>query len=78
MNPMNPGTPLTDAERERLDVIKRAIEAGTYHISAHDVAMKLILSMLEFDDGPSSFETTSSPETEVERLPPDKKEAATR
>jgi hypothetical protein len=73
MNSMNPDTRLTDAERERLYTIKRAIEAGTYHISADDVAIKLILSMLEFDDGPSLFEATSSSETEAETPLPDKK-----
>jgi anti-sigma28 factor (negative regulator of flagellin synthesis) len=73
MNPMNPGVPLTDADRERLYIIKRAIAAGTYHISADDVATKLILSMLESVDVPSFSETTGSSETRMEELLPEQK-----
>jgi Anti-sigma-28 factor, FlgM len=73
MSPINPGTPLADADRDRLYMIKRAIEAGTYHISADDVAAKLILTILELDDGRSLSETTSSSETEVDGLPADEK-----
>jgi hypothetical protein len=49
------GVPLTNEDRERLNIIRKAIAAGTYHIDAEDVAAKLILSMLEFDDDPSSL-----------------------
>jgi hypothetical protein len=55
MNRTISGAPLTDEDRERLKKIKKAIAAGTYHIDAEDVAAKLILSMLEFDDDPSSL-----------------------
>ena len=72
-NPITPGAPLTDADRERLYIIRRAIAVGTYLISADDVAAKLILSMLEFDDAPPLSETTSPSETEVEGLPLDQK-----
>jgi hypothetical protein len=75
MNPINLGASLTDADRERLYIIKRAIAAGTFHISADDEATKLIWSMLESVDVPSLSETTSSSETEVEGLPLDLKEA---
>jgi Anti-sigma-28 factor, FlgM len=73
MNPISPDAPLTNADRERLYLIKRAVAAGTFHISADDVATKLILSMLESVDVPSLSETTSSSETEVEGLPLDQK-----
>jgi hypothetical protein len=73
MNSITPGTPLTDADRERLNIIKRAIAAGTYDISAHDVAVKFILRMLEFCYDPASSETTISSETEVEDLSLDQK-----
>jgi hypothetical protein len=49
------GTSLPDEDRERLNRIKTAIAAGTYHIDAADVAAKLILSMLEFGDNPLSL-----------------------
>jgi hypothetical protein len=49
------GISLTDEDRERLNLIRKAIAAGTYYIDAKDVAAKLILSMLEFDDDPSSL-----------------------
>jgi len=73
MNSINPGELLTDADRERLYIIKRAIAAGTYHISVDDVATKLILSMLESVDVPSSSETTSSSEIHVDGLLLDQK-----
>jgi hypothetical protein len=73
MNPKNQGIPLTDEDRERLYIIRKAIAAGTYQISADDVAAKLILSMLEFVDASSSSETTSSSDTEVESQPPGQK-----
>ena len=73
MNPINPGAPLTSADRERLYIIKRAVAAGTFHISGDDVVTKLILSMLESVDVPSLSETSSSSETEVEGLPLDPK-----
>jgi Anti-sigma-28 factor, FlgM len=55
MNPTISGIPLPDEDHERLKRIKTAIAAGTYHIDARDVAVRLILSMLEFDDDPSSL-----------------------
>jgi Anti-sigma-28 factor, FlgM len=55
MNCTISGIPLPDKDRERLNRIKTAIAAGTYHIDAGDVAAKLILSMLEFGDNPSSL-----------------------
>jgi Anti-sigma-28 factor, FlgM len=55
MNQTISGAPLTDEDRERLNIIRKTIAAGTYHIDAKDVAAKLILSMLEFDDDPSSL-----------------------
>jgi anti-sigma28 factor (negative regulator of flagellin synthesis) len=55
MNRMISGIPLPDEDRERLSRIRMAIAAGTYHIDAEDVAKKMILSMLEFDDIPSSL-----------------------
>jgi len=73
MNPINPGAPLTRADRKRLYIIKRGVAAGTFHISADDVVTKLILSMLESVDVPSLSETSSSSETEVEGLPLDPK-----
>jgi hypothetical protein len=73
MNPINPDAPLTNADRERLYIIKRAVAAGTFHISADDAATATILSMLESVDVPSLSETTSSSVTEVEGLPLDQK-----
>ena len=73
MNPIDPGAPLTSEDRERLYIIKRAVAAGTFHISGDDVDTKLILSMLESVDVASLSETTSSSETEVEGLPLDRK-----
>jgi hypothetical protein len=55
MNRTISGIPLPDEDRERLNRIKTAIAAGTYHIDAADVAAKLILSMLEFGDNPLSL-----------------------
>jgi hypothetical protein len=75
MNPINLGASLTDADRERLYIIKRAIAAGTFHISADDEATKLICSMLESVDVTSLSETTCSSETEVEGLPLELKES---
>jgi hypothetical protein len=75
VNPINLGASLTDADRERLYIIKRAMAAGTFHLSADDVATKHIWSMLESVDVPSLSETTSSSENEVEGLPLDQKEA---
>jgi hypothetical protein len=49
------GALLPDEDRERLNIIRKAIAAGAYHVDAEDVAAKLILSMLEFDDDPSSL-----------------------
>jgi hypothetical protein len=74
MNPINPDPPLTNADRERLYIIKRAVAAGTFHLSADDAATTTILSMLESVDVPSLSETTSSSETEVEGLGFDQKE----
>jgi Anti-sigma-28 factor, FlgM len=65
MNPKDQGTPLSDDDRERLSMIKKAIFAGTYQVSADDVAAKLVLSMLEFCDDSSSAEASSSRETET-------------
>jgi hypothetical protein len=45
MNPINPEAPLTNADRERLYIIKRAVAAGTFHINADDAVTKTILSM---------------------------------
>jgi anti-sigma28 factor (negative regulator of flagellin synthesis) len=55
MNRMISGIPLPDEDNERLNRIRTAIAAGTYHIDAGDVAAKLIVSMLEFGDKPSSL-----------------------
>jgi hypothetical protein len=52
MNRTISGIPLPDEDRERLNRIRTAIAAGTYHIDAKDVAAKLILSMLESGDNP--------------------------
>jgi hypothetical protein len=73
MNPIKPDALLTNADREKLYIIKRAIAAGTFRISADDAATTTILSMLESVDVPSLSETTSSSETEVEGLPLDQK-----
>jgi hypothetical protein len=73
MNPINPGAPLTDADRETHYIIKRGIAAGTYQISADDVATKIILSMLESVDVSSLSDTTTSSETEAEGRPPSQK-----
>jgi hypothetical protein len=73
MNPAIPGAPLADAERARLDRIRKEIADGTYHISAYDVAVKLIRSMFEFDDLPSLHRPFSSSEGEVEVKPLDQK-----
>jgi anti-sigma28 factor (negative regulator of flagellin synthesis) len=51
---------LADEERERLDRIRTAIADGTYHISADDVALKLIRSMLEFNEDPPLHRPSSS------------------
>ena len=66
MNPRNQDIPLTDEDRERLSIIRRAIAAGTYKISADNLAAKIIFSMLECCDASSS-------ETELEGQPPDQK-----
>jgi hypothetical protein len=66
--------PLTDEDHERLNIIRRAIAAGTYRVNPHDVAVKLILSMLEFGDDLSMCEETSSSDVEVEGLRRDEKE----
>jgi Anti-sigma-28 factor, FlgM len=55
MNRTISGIPLPDEDRERLNRIRTAIAAGTYHIDAKEVAAKLILSMLEFGDHPLSL-----------------------
>ena len=64
MNRTISGIPLPDEDRERLNKIKTAIAAGTYHVDAGDVAAKLILSMLEFGDNPSSLSDWVNDDTE--------------
>jgi hypothetical protein len=64
MNRTISGAPLTDEDHERVNVIKKAIAAGTYHIGAEDLAAKLILSMLELDDDPSSLSAWVKDNTE--------------
>jgi hypothetical protein len=58
--------PLSDEDRRRLNIIRRAIAAGTYQISPHDVAAKLLLSTLGLRDDSPKFEETSSSEAEAE------------
>ena len=65
--------PLTDEDHERLNIIRRAIAAGTYQISPHDVAAKLLLAILEFGDDSAMHEQTSSSEAELEGLRRDEK-----
>jgi hypothetical protein len=58
--------PLSDKDRQRLNIIRRAIAAGTYQISPHDVAAKLLLSTLGLCDDSPIFEETSTSEAERE------------
>jgi Anti-sigma-28 factor, FlgM len=58
--------PLSDEDRRRLNIMRRAIAAGTYQISPHDVAAKLLLSTLGLRDDSRKFEETSSSEAEAE------------
>ena len=60
---MPSGTPLRDDDRERLNRLREAIAAGTYRINPHDVAVKLILSMLEFGDDLATLEFADEPST---------------
>jgi hypothetical protein len=60
MNQIIPGGPLPDAERERVDRIRKAKAAGTYEISAEVVAVKLVRLMLEIDDSSALHVPSSS------------------
>jgi Anti-sigma-28 factor, FlgM len=53
---MSSGTSPRNEDRERLNRIREAIADGTYGINPHDVAVKLILSMLEFGDDLATLE----------------------
>ena len=55
---------LTDAERERLDAIRKAVAAGTYYVSAEAIASKIIEAML----GSPGLGTRGSLETDVKAL----------
>jgi hypothetical protein len=58
---MSSRTSPRDEDRERLNRIREAIAAGTYGINPHDVAAKLILSMLEFGDDLATLEFGDDP-----------------
>ena len=64
---------LTDAERERLDAIRKAVAAGTYYVSAEAIASKIIEDMLGSQNRPSGPGTRGSLETEVKALPIDQR-----
>jgi hypothetical protein len=58
---MSSATFLNDEDRDRLIEIRIAIASGAYQINPHNVATKLILSMLEFDDDLSVLEVDDDP-----------------
>jgi hypothetical protein len=60
---MSSGTSPRNEDRERLNRIREAIADGTYGINPHDVAVKLILSMLEFGDDLATLELGDDPST---------------
>jgi hypothetical protein len=60
---MPSGTPLRGDDRERLNRLREAIAAGTYRVNPNDVAVKLILSMLEFGDDLATLELGDAPST---------------
>jgi hypothetical protein len=58
---MRSDTPLGDKDRERLMAIREAIAGGIYRVNPYDVATKLVLSMLEFDDDLSMLNSNNDP-----------------
>jgi flagellar biosynthesis anti-sigma factor FlgM len=45
--PADSESPIDEARREKIEKLKKAVADGTYHVSAEEVADKLIEHMLE-------------------------------
>jgi hypothetical protein len=65
---------LTDAERERLDAIRKAVAAGTYYVSAEAIASKIIEDVVGSQNRPSWRGTRGSLVTDVKALPVDQRD----
>jgi hypothetical protein len=70
---IDPYAGVTDAERERLDAIRKAVAAGTYYVSAEAIASKIMEAMLGSQNHPSGPATKGSLETAVKALPVDQR-----
>jgi hypothetical protein len=73
MRQIDPHAELADAERERLEAIRKAVAAGTYYVTAEAVASKMIEAMLGSQNRPSGPATKGSLETDVKALPVDQR-----